>query len=893
MKEKIKHGKSYYTSTLWILIIRSVLGLVLFGASFVIYIIFKCLLTYVFKVEQAIGDMVSLIVSMFFFAVPFIPQIKYFYVKSFNIIQQKIYRKIRKRAMPCDLKTTAEQASIINKTLGLLKGEGSHLIALEGAPNKGKTMTAVFLIDNIGRDGNLLELFMQLQQHICYIDAGYEKAFLMNFLDDNAKASKSLAIIDNVHKLSSETLIAVLDKIAAISEYADSVGNKHLVILLYQSIENNDSTNRLLREYLIGKLPESKERFLKLDRNSYCYDGNLRKNPSFDQEGVILSKITRESCEALYSHLLSIYISSNKGTLINFLLNVLNRDADDDCLMRSEELQFITIIVVLSMYLGFVSKSSILHLWQKLTPEYRKMRCLRLIKWFSENRFILPFPLMENAFLFNEMLAYEYKKRLFFSEAFQECYYKCTHYLYQTNFFNASELEWLYLIACKPTEIQAVPHSTREKLFDSCIEVMSKSYVLAELEKEISLVPQKKSLFHMELGELYIKTGQWTDARQLLKPYIHQKDVPSNVYELQLQLIEADHGVDDSENLTMLNAICDMSDKPYIKFQAQYWTAHIKMEQGDFSLATWENLQLKVKLNPEWNKEHTYSHMVHRITADTCRTFFLKGGGNPCFFNQTLSFFKIFASKPPLQEDLALEELENAHYIHYELVYQLGIWQMYQFKHDKGRSCNDSASLEELVDTALTQYSQSISKFLKAGVKTWRTALIRREELSLCCASPNFIKILSQLDDFDDYARENHVDVFSGYVSCLRGKALAIYALCEALGNEDTSYERRLKDSLAAFQRSIRVYEQYGNTFGVLRSKMLFTLVSAIKRIGISSNDPAEVLNELIAQLEGMKEDFGREHIREQQVLKYLTTMRSPKIADIGNVIRYYPIVLQ
>ena len=88
MKEKIKHGKSYYTSTLWILIIRSVLGLVLFGASFVIYIIFKCLLTYVFKVEQAIGDMVSLIVSMFFFAVPFIPQIKYFYVKSFNIIQQ-------------------------------------------------------------------------------------------------------------------------------------------------------------------------------------------------------------------------------------------------------------------------------------------------------------------------------------------------------------------------------------------------------------------------------------------------------------------------------------------------------------------------------------------------------------------------------------------------------------------------------------------------------------------------------------------------------------------------------------------------------------------------------------------------------------------------------------
>lgn len=866
--------------------------LILLGISLVIYIIFKELLIHVFKVEQAIGDMVSLIVSIFFFTLPFIPKMKHFYVKTVNILQQRIYRKIRRRAVPSDLKTTAEQAAVINKALGLLNGEGSHLIALEGAPSRGKTMTAVLLIDNIGRDSNLLELFIQLQQHICYIDAGYEKAFLMNFLEDNAKASKSLTIIDNVHKLSSETLITVLKKITAISNYADSIGSKHLIILLYQSIENDNSTNRLLHEYLIDRLPKPEERFLTLNHDSYYYNENFKNNQKFDSEGIILNKIRTESCEPLCSHLLNIYISSNKGALISFLLNILNEDAEEYYLIESDQLQLITIIVVLSMYLGFVSSTAILQVWEKLTPRYRKVRCLNLIKWFAENRFIFPFPLMQNAFLFNEILAHEYKKRLFFSRTFREYYYKCTNYLYKTNFFNTVELEWLYLIACKPSEIQAVPKETREKLFYSCIEAMNKSYVLAALKEEISLNPQKQALFHIELGVLYIKTGQWLDARQLLKPYIYQEQVPCSICQLQLQLIEADHGVDDDENLAMLNAIYNISNDSYIQFQALYWTAHIKMEQGDFSLGVWEKLKFAIESNQEWSSQHTYPHLVHRITADSCRTFFLKGDGNSQFFNQTMHFFKAFRSKPTLQEDLALEDLEEAHYIHYELVYQLGIWRLYRFQHDRERSYNDSANLKDLVDTALTLYGQSISKFLKAGVKTWRTAQIRQAELSLCCASPNYVKIFSQFDEFDSYASKNQIDVFRGYVSCLQGKAHVIYALYEALGNEDTSYERSLDNSLNAFQTSIQVYERYGNTFGILRSKMLYTLANAIKKFGIS-NDPVRVLKDLIVELDGIKKDFSEEHVREQQVLEYLTTMPSLKIADIGNVIRYYPIVLQ
>lgn len=200
--------------------------------------------------------------------------------------------------------------------------------------------------------------------------------------------------------------------------------------------------------------------------------------------------------------------------------------------------------------------------------------------------------------------------------------------------------------------------------------------------------------------------------------------------------------------------------------------------------------------------------------------------------------------------------------------------------------------LNDLIEKALKMYDGSIARFLKAGTKTWRTAQIRRSELALCSVLPNYIEIMSQLGEFERYACDNHVDVFNGYIACLQGKALAVYALSEAIGSEDSSYERSLEDSMNYLKKSMHIYNCYGNTFGELRSKMLYILVNAIKRVG-TLEDPVQILEYLTTELEGMKKSFSEENIREQQVLEYLITMPSLKIADVGNVIKYYPIVLQ
>lgn len=892
MKKNGKYNRSYYTSVFLDALIYSILVFILIIISIIIFIIFRVLLITVFKVEQAVGDMVSLVVSILFFILPLIPKIKNCYIKAATILQQKAYRWRRERSLPQDLKTTAKQASVIYKALSLLKVKNSHVIALEGAPGRGKTMTAVFLIDNIGNDENLLELFVQLQKHICYIDAGYEKGFLMNFLDDYATAAKYLTIIDNIHKLSAEAIGSMLDKITAVSEYADSTGSKSLIILLYQSNAKNDSTSRLIHKYLNEYSFSSENPFFNLNSRSNCYITEINVNKSIDPNGIILNKIRIESCESLRTHLINMYVNVQQDSLLNFLLKILYENNPDIGVAEKEILKFIAIVISTSMYLGFTTEEMLVQVWKNCLPHCRHVSCHRLIVYFCKNRFIIPFPLKHRAYLFNELLAHEYRKRLFSIPVFVEYFYDCANYIFINNIYKAKELKWLLLIACRSNVFQSTPKTTKEELFNICVEALNKNYVLSALEEELTIDSLKQPLLQVELGILYIITGRWTEAREVLKPYISSNDTDPKIWQLQLQIIEADHGVNDEENLATLNKIINTSSDLYIQFQARYWIAHINMELGDFSLRTWENLKIEIAQNLNWRNKNTYPHLIHRVVADTCRTFFLKGINEPDFFRKTLNFFEMYRKVPVLQEDLALGELEEAHYFHYDLIYQLGIWRMYHFPHDKVKSNQDSATLEELIDLALQQYDESIIRFSKAGNKTWRTAQIRRDELSLCSANPQFIEVLSRLDEFECYATDNRVEVFIGYAKCMRGKALALYAIYNDMGNENSLYERRLEESLAALRKSAQIYKQYGNTFGNLRSNLLYTLVDAVRMIGVAEN-PQKILANLRVQLNSLKSKFSEENIREQQVLQYLTNLSSIKIGDIGNVIKYYPLVLQ
>jgi hypothetical protein len=787
--------------------------------------------------------------------------------------------------------TTEYQDIVINKALEMLKKDGNYFITLGSSPGKGKTTTAILLLDNIGQDKNLLELFTQLQERVHYLDAGVDSSFLTRYLTNKKDFIESLIVIDNIHKLSVKKLTDVLNKINSISKYTETMQYKNLILLFYQKFQKNDSTGKILREYL----PKSVLEFYYDSNENYSKSfSHVEVNKKIEHDGTLLTKIKAENYELLRTNLMNIYFYSSDNKFINFLLNALN----NNCSYHNQEIdwfKFIAIIVLLSRYTGIVSSDSLIKVWQNCeSTRFGKRKCCKLIEFFSKHYFLIPFSLRRGFFLFNETLAYEYKKRLFHINIFKDFYFKTAHYLHESKIFNSQETNWLFFIACEVSVCKDKFLTEREQLFYDCMENLNKDYILSALNEEIELTPEKASVFKIELGILYIQTGNWAQARKVLKPYISKEKTNSNVHELQLQIIEADHGVSDNENISMLNTIINESNNSYIKFQANYWRAHIDMERGNFSLVPWDILMNLVKENHDWKEQKTYLHFVRRLTADACRTFFLSGCEQFEYFKAVITFFyenRKRDNSSIRQEDLALEKLEKAHYLHYEIIYQLGIWQMYKFPHDKEITSNDSATREELIDTAIHLYEESINIFISTGDKAHRTALIKMDELLLCTSFPNFVEILSHLDEFEIYARENNVNVFLGYIECLRGKVFIVYALNESIQEDNAQYEHLIKLSLSALKNSIKIYEKYGNLFGVFRSKLLYTLVDVIQIAG-DTESQSSVTKYLKENLNNLINSYSKNN-RESYIIEYLNMLTKIRVADIGKVIKYYPIVLQ
>ena len=118
---KIKKKTSYYVNGFWNFLLYLLFFMIFSCIIFVGFIILRILLLHIFRVEKAVGNLVSLIVSIFIFLIPFIPKMKYGYIKMINIIRQKIYLLQRKKNLKYDINITTEQANVINKALAVLQ----------------------------------------------------------------------------------------------------------------------------------------------------------------------------------------------------------------------------------------------------------------------------------------------------------------------------------------------------------------------------------------------------------------------------------------------------------------------------------------------------------------------------------------------------------------------------------------------------------------------------------------------------------------------------------------------------------------------------------------------------------------------------------------------------
>ena len=315
------------------------------------------------------------------------------------------------------------------------------------------------------------------------------------------------------------------------------------------------------------------------------------------------------------------------------------------------------------------------------------------------------------------------------------------------------------------------------------------------------------------------------------------------------------------------------------------------MEHGSFSLAQIEELVRIIKLHPVCKSLDYYENTLRMLSSDRARKFFLQGIFDYNDFRELLDL-----CAPPFIRQLTsgiatqIKLLTQAHYVHYDVVFQLGIWGNYEY--GKVDPSFRGSNLQSVVICALQSYDECIEAYQHGGDKKWRTVQIRRDELSLCSDSHNFVEILGRLDDFWDYSDINNISVFKGYGDTLRGKTYALYAI--TFLSQLDNYNYYISRSLDSLKNARKYYMEYKNLYGIMRTDLLSVLVEMLKKRSDTNLQEGNNFEKLFCPkihniMELCEEKDWRRgiHVCEyllQNIRQYNTIVR---------LLKFYPIVLQ
>lgn len=889
MKKSKNIKESYFSSQISNILIFLVFTLIAVLTIGLFYFVVRYIFVQIFKLEKTISASIAIVISILTTLIIAIPSIKKEIHRFINYLHQRIYVHNKKNRFHRLLNPTSGQSIIINNVLSKLTSTNERILIIEGPSGNGKTTAAVLLFDKIGKTTDLLNMFMKLRKHSFYFDMRIESKALIHHLSNQDKAAKTLTIIDNTHKMPIEIVDDVMKEILSLLNHASSIGSINFILILCQTDSKVNSMGELLKQKLLDNRIDIGNITYSLDT---IMTDSTKINKIMDQDGELYNMIMSLPMQRIKNHLIRIYTSASSPEFMKKLIEFVDNSKSSERYDESEELKFIVTIVVFSAYLGYVTKDMIKWIYyHNRGADRRKYR--KHLKYFFNNGFLEPLPLIHNAYLLNENLTRDYRKCIFENEVGKQLYLTYAEYIYTSDYFSSDNLKWFYLITCATSVYQSVNSKIRDDLFYKCKKSLNKEYIMNVLEAEIKLVPEKANILAKELVLIYIETGHWTKARNHFRQFLsaHKEDDQ----QLYLQLIEADHGNEDSENICMLNAIISKTDDEYIRFLAKYWLAHINLEHGDFSLTSWTELQQSILTHGQWKEQSSLEKVLFRISIDACRAYFLRGIFDESIFNNFMEFLPEYETVTDHPKDLARMHLLKAQNLHYGPIFELGIWNFYS-KCEPVRRVDDSIlSCSELIECSLRHYEDSIKLFNSLGLITVRTSLINKNDLELYCDKPDFIEIIASIDEFLEYADRNKVGVFTAYGKCLKGKAITVFALSDFLAQNETSqYEYYLKQALQIFAESIRTYEVYKNTYGVYRANFLIVLVELLLDV-CSSDDQGASFTNCVNRLRTLTENYPvQSNIqREIRIIEYFMNLSKVKITQVARIIKYYPVILQ
>lgn len=873
-----------------------------------IYYLILCILKNIPNINTLYGTLISASVTIILAFISYFAKLKRYLPILLCKIKQKIYRVLSWKHNSFftflitdfnknNLSETDEQGKFISSAINILKNNVQNTILISGCSGKGKTTSIMLLLNAIAHDKELYWIFSELQNRIAYFDSVNDKITLLDYLSHAEKRKYKLLIIDNIQKYTISSINEVMARVDNLMSYSQSSDKKMLIIFLYQETDKN----KALYEYVKNNFFNEEDNIFKLNKYVNLETANF-PNYCFTQADELKVDIHSIEDSFFRQHIKTI-LHNRKNDSIITLLNEIFFMQSTKISRNKEKLFFVLIAAIfIGFYNGYVTRKELHFLWKENYSFFSLPQENMLIRYYVRNWVFTPFPFVHSAYIFNEQLAREYRKRLINNHYYQAK----SSVIAERVFFHCEDSipqKWLIFILCSSNYCKDFSQSKRIQYFENALSTYHLQYILDLIESEIQILPEKKEIFRQELGIIYIYNGEWTKARQILYPYVHNHDINKDIWHIQLKFIETEHGGSDEKYLEMLECMQAECTDLIILYQVRYWSEHIRMEHGYFSLNTWERLVDEIMSHDEMERLRRDEHFSTRIVSDYERTYYLKGNIDYLRYRSIVSKYIHLSNKNGHNTEPLEYTLSRAYYIQYDVLYQLGIWGYTQcgaidpdiISNQEFTDNNNSMTL--LLKEALDIYDFCIHKYHSEGKKKYKTLEVRRAELTLYINSNHYIEALNQYEKFEHYVNRNNITVFEGYCNTQKGKAFALYADYMLRKNELGRYEEYLRKAEEYLLQAKKIYTEWGNTYGVFRAELLIILVRMIKNrdctklIYINSST---YRNKYSSQLSELTKKYNSEQqfIRERDIIEYL--QRNIARIDLPlRIIRFYPIILQ
>lgn len=742
----------------------------------------------------------------------------------------------------------SSQSKAIQIFFDSLNNDDHNIFYIKGDYYTGKTSTIAVLFDQCT---NSTKLFKKLNRKSIYICPYYSEKYFLKLIDCymHEQYKKYYIFIDDIGELSNVIQIRIWRNLLLPFFRNNECKAKSIVLIT--------NKNRSVINSMIALEENNKYVLLPIERNK---NNSIDSYNSFSKYDFFPKN---NKAVKIWLNRISYFEDSEK--IISLLLEPKN---------NSLKSLFVG-LTILCLFSRVISINSLKSLY--LSRGYTRVKFHKNLKTLVNNRFVICFPFIKHTLYLDsdivKLFAKQYRKEQIYGEmlsTFVEGYVA-----------NGSVERWLLNCECRMLGLSKTSLKENNRLFKDAFNTGCYTFLLKELVEIINSNKEQEYMFYKELAYLYEKTGNRQDAINYINKFLKSSEDEEESQKIYLLLFEIIHHVD--QNTKKLENI-QGSNNLYIKLQSEYWLKHIEIEKGSFNydeLKRITNSYLQIK---QYQDELNYYHILRRMFSDLARVYFLQGKIN----KNTFTDFKLSMTESGLSNYHSEYEdffnlLTKAHYLHYDVIFQLGFYG--KFIYDCDDKYGENPKIEEMLSLAISEYEKCELNFISYGDKAWRTISIRKNELKVC-SKIQPIKIINELISQRDFFISSDNELHLAFVNCILCKVIF---LNHFFNTSDYDPSDTLLECNNLLDEAENMYLKFENNYGLYRISLIRAFLDLYS--GIQTNENKEsTLRGFRTTITNLKDN---RYNREYDMINCILKNKSIKIDLIVRFFKYYPIVLQ